>query len=445
MLERCDYRQARDVMMGCVSPVGTEEVSLSACAGRVLARQLVAGADIPPFDRSPYDGYAFRAEDVEKASPRSPVTLRIVDYIAAGDLPHVALTGGTAARLMTGAPVPEGADAVLPFEKTRFTEQEVTIETPVTAGTNVIYAGEDVQKGTVLCHPGARIDAGLAGTLAGQGIIAPLVYKKPLVAVISTGTEILEEGEAAAPGRIYNSNRYSLQAACQLAGCETVYIGTARDDADVIAQMIEEAFGKCHAVILSGGVSVGDFDCTPAAMEKAGVQILAHGLALKPGMAGAYGIYRAEGEQVSGESYAPGNSRESVISSESSAPGNRREKVIPVFGLSGNPAACMTAFYALVLPVLRRQMGIAPEGCVTEHIRVRLAEDYSRRNQSCRLLRGRVDLTAAVQEMEITGRQGNQVLSSLAGSNAFAEIPAGASVRAGQEVDAFLLGEPGLF
>jgi molybdenum cofactor synthesis domain-containing protein len=117
-----------------------------------------------------------------------------------------------------------------------------------------------------------RIDAGLAGTLAGQGIFSPAVYRKPLVAVISTGTEILEENQAPEPGRIYNSNRYSLQTACELAGCQTVYIGTAKDDADIIAKMIEEAFSKCDAVILSGGVSVGDFDCTPEAMEKAGVK-----------------------------------------------------------------------------------------------------------------------------------------------------------------------------
>ena len=403
-------------MLERVVPVEIENTALSASAGRVLAQKVAAQTDIPPFDRSPYDGYAFRSVDVENASPQSPVTLRIVDYIAAGDIPHVIVTEGTAVHLMTGAPVPEGADAVLPFEKTHFTDEEVTIEMPVKSGSNVVYAGEDVRKGTVLCHPGVRIDAGLAGTLAGQGIFAPAVYRKPLVAVISTGSEILEENQAPEPGRIYNSNRYSLQTACELAGCQTVYIGTAKDDADIIAKMIEEAFSKCDAVILSGGVSVGDFDCTPEAMEKAGVQILVHGLALKPGMAGAYGIF--EKKQEAADSYP-----------------------VPVFGLSGNPAACMTAFYALVLPVLRRQMGIAPEACCPRRIRVRLAKDYSRKNQSARLLRGKVDLSAAVLQMEITGSQGNQVLSSLAGSNAFAEIPAGMTVGAQEEAEAFLIGE----
>lgn len=421
MLEGCDYREVRDALLEQVVPVGVEAAALSACAGRVLAQEVIAPADIPPFDRSPYDGYAFRAQDVQNASAQLPVTLQIVDYIAAGDVPHTCIKAGEAAHLMTGAPLPEGADAVLPFERTHFTAEEVTIDFPVKTGSNVIYAGEDVRKGTVLCGPGIRIDAGLAGTLAGQGLFAPLVFRKPLVGVISTGSEILDENEAPAPGKIYNSNRYSLQAACELAGCRTVYMGTARDDRDVIAELIGQAFLTCDAVILSGGVSVGDFDCTPEAMVKSGVRLLAHGLALKPGMAGAYGIYTGDHEsgQCSGDV----------------------SRVIPVFGLSGNPAACLTAFYAVVLPVLRRQMGIAPGACLLPRVRVRLAKEYSRRNQSARLLRGKVDLTAVVQEMEITGGQGNQVLSSLAGSNAFAEIPAGKTVQAQEPVDAFLIGD----
>ena len=198
-------------------------------------------------------------------------------------------------------------------------------------------------------------------------------------------------------------------------------MGTAGDDRDVIAGLIGKAFLTCDAVILSGGVSVGDFDCTPDAMVRSGIRLLAHGLALKPGMAGAYGIYDRSNEN--GPHTGDGS------------------RAIPVFGLSGNPAACMTAFYAVVLPVLRRLMGIAPGECLPSQIRVRLAKNYSRKNQSARLLRGKVDLSAVVQKMEITGGQGNQVLSSMAGSNAFAEIPAGETVRAQEPVDAFLIGD----
>ncbi|MDO5131522.1 MAG: molybdopterin molybdotransferase MoeA [Eubacteriales bacterium] len=413
MIERGDYRRIRDALLASVSAVDKEETALEAAAGRILAQDVIAAEDVPSFARSPYDGYVFRAEDVKNASAEHPVMLRITDYIPAGEMPHVKITAGTAAHLMTGAPVPEGADAVLPFEKTLFTEETVTIREPVPHGSNVILPGEDVRKGTVLAHSGTRIDAGLAGTLAGQGIFRPGVYRVPLVGVISTGTEILEEGDLPKTGKIYNTNRYSLQAACAEAGCRSVYFGTARDEEGAVCEMLLEALGTCDAVLLSGGVSVGDFDCTPAAMEKAGVKILARGAALKPGMAGAYGIFTRENKET----------------------GN--PEIIPVMALSGNPAACMTAFYAIALPVLKKRMGLAD--VLPQTLQVRLKKEYQRKNQSDRMLRGRIDLAASVQEMSVFEKQGNQMLSSLAGANAFALIPAGAVVPAGEPVEAFLL------
>lgn len=456
MLERGEYRQVRDLLLEAVRPVETEKVPLAESAGRVLAQSVRAQADIPPFDRSPYDGYAFRAEDVAGAGEDCPVTLRIVDYIAAGDVPHVEITPGTAAHLMTGAPVPEGADAVLPFEKTSFTEETVTISAPVKPGSNVVLAGEDVKKGEDLCRAGVRIDAGLAGTLAGQGIFAPLVRRVPLVGILSTGTELLEEGEAPVPGRIYNTNRYALQAACALAGCQSVYIGTARDDEDEICGLIQKALSApaaegaapgsgCDVVLLSGGVSVGDFDCTPAAMEKAGVRLLAHGVSLKPGMAGAYGIWPTAYSEDLKDPQKPAaperggktdNGTGSSVYDLTSA-GSESLTGIPVLGLSGNPAACMTAFYAIVLPVLKKRMGLAE--VLPDAVRVRLSREYSRRNQSTRLLRGRIEPGAVIQEMTISERQGNQMLASLAGANALAEIPAGGTLQAGETAKAFLL------
>lgn len=413
MLKNCDYKTVRDALLEKVLPVDAEEVPLQDCAGRVLAQEILARSDIPPFDRSPYDGYAFRAADVAQASEDQPVTLKITDYIAAGDVPHCPVTEGTAARLMTGAPVPEGADAVLPFEKTRFTEGTVAISAPVRSGSNIVYTGEDVRRGQLLCPAGVRIDAGLAGILAGQRILRPPVYRKPLVAILSTGTELLEEDEESSPGHITNTNRYTLQAGCCLAGCGAFYAGTAGDDEDEISRLLLKALKECDAVLISGGVSVGDYDCTPAAMEKAGVRLLARGLSLKPGMAGAYGIWSGERKEAGDGGTG-----------------------IPVFGLSGNPAACMTAFYAVALPVLKKRMGLGR--FLPEHVRVRLTEDYSRQNQSARLLRGRIDPGGTVQEMRISPRQGNQMLASFAEANAFAEIPAGASLRPGDTADAFL-------
>ena len=393
MLEKCDYRLVRDMMLEAVYPVDTETIPLEEAAGRVLAQELVAAENVPSFNRSPYDGYAFRAKDVEAASLQDPVTLRIVDYIAAGDVPHTGITAGTAAHLMTGAPVPEGADAV---------------------------------QGTKLAVPGVRIDAGLAGVLAGQGQFRPLVYRKPLIGIISTGTEIVEETENPGPGKIYNTNRYSLQAACALAGCRSIYIGTARDDVSAISAMIGQALESCDAVILSGGVSVGDLDCTPEAMEQAGVTLLARGVAMKPGMAGAYGIFRADDNKTGDRCGDKDRDKD-------------RTGIcgIPVFALSGNPTACMTAFYAVAMPALKKRMGLAE--CLPVSVRVSMDADYQRKKQSLRLLRGRIDFTASTQKILIPEKQGNQMLSSLAGCNAFAVIPAGQSVPAGETAEAFLM------
>lgn len=417
MLENSDFRVVRDRILARVGAVGTEQISLEAGAGRVLAAPVIAAADVPSFDRSPYDGYAFQAQDTAGASEGQPVTLRVVDYIAAGDVPHVRIGRGEAAHLMTGAPVPEGADAVLPFESTVFTDETVTVSRSVSSGSNVIYAGEDVRKGTVLCEKGAVIDAGLAGTLAGQGIFRPTVYKRPVIAVISTGSELLSEQEAPAPGKIYNSNRYALQAACADAGCQSIYIGTAADDEEEICRMIRTALKTCDGVVLSGGVSVGDYDCTPAAMERAGVQVLARGLNLKPGMAGAYGLYPADADAGQGEEGSCGD--------------------IPVMALSGNPAACMTAFYAVVLPVLKKLGG--RKQVLPQTLEVRLPGDYARKKQSTRLLRGKVDLAKVPQEVTISTRQGNQMLHSFSGADVLVEIPADASLHEGETAEAFLL------
>lgn len=424
MIERGDYRQVRDVLMDAVCAVNTEEAALETAFGRVLSRDIIALQDNPPFARSPYDGYAFRAEDVKDASTEHPVTLKVIDYIPAGEMPHTRIGAGTAAHLMTGAPVPEGADAVLPFESTQFTQDTVTVFGPSAPGSNVIEPGEDYKKGSVLGSTGTRIDAGLAGILAGQGIFRPEVYRVPLVGVISTGTEILEEGEPLQPGRIYNANRYSLQAACAAEGCRSIFLGTAHDDPEAICALIRDALASCDAVLLSGGVSVGDYDCTPAAMEMAGVEILARGAALKPGMAGAYGVF-CQNSEGAGGCTGRGDVKESP------------QCGIPVMALSGNPAACMTAFYAIALPVLRKRMGLIQ--ALPQAVEVRLEKDYQRKNQSDRLLRGKIDLAASVQKMSVFEKQGNQMGSSLTGANAFALIPANEVRRAGEPVEAFLL------
>lgn len=389
MLEKIEFDAARDAILAAVSPVKTEKVSLSVCNGRVLAQSVCAVGNVPPFDRSPYDGYAFRAEDVAQASRENPVTLSVLEEVAAGAVPAKTVTAGTAVKILTGAPIPAGADTVIKYEDTVFTADAVTIFQNARPGDNIVRRGEDVKAGENLALPGQIIDAGLAGVLAGQGVYRPMVYRRPKVAVISTGNEVTDEveGELSA-GKIRNTNRYMLETALLAAGCEPVYMGIAGDDAGAICTLLSAALETCDAAVLTGGVSVGDYDRTPAAMEMLGAEMLAGSLHLKPGGACAYG--RKEGKLIC--------------------------------GLSGNPASAMTNFYAVALPALRKLAGhgepLLPE------ITVVLERDFRKNSPQTRILRGRLRMESGTV-LFFHQEQGNSVIRSLVGCDALAVVPAG--------------------
>ncbi len=404
MHELLEFEAARDRLIEAVSSVASERVDLAQAAGRVLARDLVAEGDIPPFDRSPYDGYAFCARDSAQASEAQGVTLRILEEIPAGAVPTQAVVPGTAVKVLTGAPVPPGADAVCKFEDTAFTAQTVTLHRAYRAGENVVRAGEDVRRGTLLAAAGTVVDAGLAGTLAAQGVAAPLVYGRLRVGIVSTGSEVVEAHEAPPPGKIRNANRHTLAAALQKAGMTPVYLGLAGDDVQAIAGLIARGLETCDALLLTGGVSVGDYDLTPAAMEAAGVTMLFRGVKLKPGMACAYGVRGGK----------------------------------PVCGLSGNPASALTNFYCIALPALRRMAG--QRQAVPGEIAVTLSNAFRRRSPGTRVLRGRLDLTGGTVRMIVPEDQGNVVLSSTIGCDVMAIVPPGSGpLAAGTVLKGFLL------
>ena len=410
MLERPDFITARELLLERTGVTGTEAAMLSGSAGRVLAQEIRAAEDVPGFDRSPYDGYAFRSQDTRGADAFHPVTLSVVDMIAAGDVPHVEITIGTAARIMTGAPVPAGADAIVPYEVTKFSDTEVQIFHEAAEGQNIVRRGEDVRKGELLAAPGIRIDAGLSGVMAAQGVFRPQVYKRPVVGIISTGSELIDEGQSLMNGKIFNSNRYTLEAACASLGCDPVYLGTGRDSAEEIAQLISEGIygpSSCDAVLLSGGVSAGDFDLTPDAMKMAGAEILIKGLDCKPGMAGAYGVI------------------------ENGAP-------IPVLAFSGNPAACMTAFWLVGAPVLRKLSGLCEPRL--KEVDCTLLTGFPKSSKGTRVLRGRLVFKEGKACLSSSERQGNSVLSTAIGTDLFAVIPAGSGpLEAGSVLRGYLI------
>lgn len=404
MKETMEYLSARDLLLGRVAPAAAERIPLDRCAGRVLAQDLIAAENIPPFDRSPYDGYAFRAQDTQSASREHPVTLAILEEIPAGAVPTKEIVPGTAAKILTGAPIPPGADCVCMYEKTAFTRETVTLFAPMLPGANVVRAGEDVKRGAVLARRGDVIDAGIAGTLCAQGEAQPQVYRRLRVGLISTGNEVVEAETPLAPGKIRNSNRHALAAVLEKEGMEAVYLGLAGDETLNIARLIEAGLASCDAVLLTGGVSVGDYDLTPAAMERLGIELLVRGVNLKPGMACAYGVKDGK----------------------------------PVCGLSGNPASALTNFYCIALPVLRKLAGrnapVPPEITVTLH------NGFAKKSPGTRVLRGRLDLSDGTARMILPEDQGNVVLSSTIGCDVMAIVPAGSGpLPAGTVLKGFVL------
>lgn len=388
MLENIDFREAQQILLDKVSVMDSETIPLSLCSGRILASDLTASENIPPFDRSPYDGYAFLAADTVDAAESHPVTLRVLEEVPAGAVPTKTVVSGTAVKVLTGAPIPQGADAVCPYEHTHFTEDTVTLFRTYAPGSNIVYMGEDVRKGAILAKQGDMIDGGTSGTLCAQGVSHPLVYRKLRVGIISTGNEVIEAGEPLAPGKIRNSNRHTLETILRANGFEPVYLGLAGDDANAICQRIQQGLESCDAILSTGGVSVGDYDLTPDAMERAGVQILFRGVDLKPGMACAYGI---------------------------------KDKK-PVCGLSGNPASSITNFYAVALPALRKMAGYRSPAY--QEITLTLKDGFPKKSVATRLLRGTLDLSDGTVGMHLPTEQGNVILSSTIGCNVMAIVPA---------------------
>lgn len=396
--------QARELMLARCGVVEAESLPLSEAMGRILAEDILASDNVPPFAKSPYDGYAFRAADSTGASRDHPVALTVLETVAAGSIPSREITPGTASRIMTGAPIPEGADTVVMYEVTDFTDATVTIYSAASPGRDIVPAGEDIRAGTRIAGRGDLIDPGLAGSLASLGFARLEVFRKPKVGLISTGNEVVEADQPVSGAFIRNSNRYALAAACAKAGTEPVYLGRAGDVVEDIAALMIEGLETCDLVCSTGGVSVGDFDLTPAALEIIGAEITVRGVRIKPGGACAYGIKGGK----------------------------------PLFGLSGNPSSALLNFYAIAWPCLRKLSGRSQ--VMPPSTKVTLADAFNKKSPNTRLITGRLDLSDGVVRMRVTAVQGNAILRTLIGCDVMAVIPAGSPpLPAGTVLEAWLL------
>jgi molybdopterin molybdotransferase len=317
-------RDALDRVLQGLPRLGGEQVALTAARGRVLAAAIQAPRDVPPFRNSAMDGYAVRATDTAGAGPDRALRLRVLETIGAGAVASQPVRAGSAIRIMTGAPMPEGADAVVRVEDTREAGAEVEIRAAVAPGANVRHPGEDMRVGETVLEAGRTLRAADIGLIASLGLPMVRVARRARVAILATGDELVDVGEPLGPGQIVNSNAYTLAAAVEEAGAEPVCMGIVRDRPELIRAAFAEAV-TADVVLSTGGVSVGSFDYVRPMLAEIGYQERFWKVAQKPGKPLTFGLCGR----------------------------------VPVFGLPGNPVSSLVCFYLYVLPALRTMMGFA--------------------------------------------------------------------------------------
>ena len=307
--------------------IGDEDVALLEAYNRVLKTDVVSNLDIPPFNRSTVDGYAVKAEDTFGADENQPVTLNLSGMINVGEQPKIVLGKGEAVEIVTGAPLPEGADAVIMLEDTERANEQLQFFVPATSGMNVMKKGSDIKNGEIVLHAGQVLGASEIGVLAALGLTKARCSKPPIVAVLSTGGEVTEPGKPLPMGKIYDINAFSLSTAIIESGAKPVYYGVVPDDKAALTKALTSALTSADVVITSGGVSVGPRDYTPQIVDSLG----------KPGMV-VYGIAVKPGKPTS-VAFA---------------------KNKPIFSLPGHPTAALLMFYLLARPIIQRLSGRAP-------------------------------------------------------------------------------------
>jgi molybdenum cofactor synthesis domain-containing protein len=379
-------------------------IDVADAAGLVLAEPVVSAEDVPPFANTAMDGYAVVAADTVGATEDAPVRLPVVAQVAAGHPAPHALQAGEAMRIFTGAPVPDGADAIVMVERTERLDDgaAVAIRAPAEPGDHVRPAGDDVRAGDEVLSVGEVLTPGHLGVLATIGVAHVAVHPRPRVGVLSTGDELVEGGVALAPGQIRESNRRALLALLAEDGFEPVYLGLIPDDEDAIRAAIEDGVAGCDAVLTSGGVSMGDIDLVRVVLDQIG-EMRWMQIAIRPAKPFAFGLV-SEGT--------------------------------PVLGLPGNPVSSMVSYEVLARPALRKVAGW-PEGRWHRPAVAAVAGDPFRRRPD-----GKLHLDRVVGERDDDGRlvvrsaggQGSHQLTGMARAHGLLLLPDGDGVDAGDTV-----------
>lgn len=401
-MEKLTVEQALEALLEHTKVIEeTETVPLLQACGRVLAKDMIAGFDNPPFDRSPVDGYACKAEDITDASESHPVQLTVLEEIDAGQYSRVTVEKGQAVRIVTGAAIPKGCDCCVRQEDTDYGEETVRIFRPTGQWQNYCYRGENFKNGTVLLKKGDKIGFIEAGILASMGVIKVKVYRRVRAAVLTTGDEVMAPGKRLIPGKIYDCNQGLLAARMKEFGAELVEVAAIEDRPQAMTAALERIAPSVDLIVTTGAVSVGKKDIMHEALEMAGAKRIFWHIQMKPGMPTLFSMYQDT----------------------------------PVISLSGNPFGVAVSIDLLLRPVLHKMT--QDEALKTVRKKCLLKNKFSKTIRGRRYVRAMTDGETVTIP---TGLHSNGVLSSMAGCNCLIEMQEGQTgTRAGEMAEVILL------
>lgn len=402
MIYIIEVEEAQEKILELIPELSTEIIPLSEALGRILAEEVYADITIPPFSKSAMDGFAVRHEDIKPITKKKPVSLEIIDTVPAGFVSSLEIGKGQAIKIMTGAPVPSGADTVIMVEDTEEKEGIVTIFKKQNKGTNIALRGEDIEEGELVVEQGIPLRAQEMGMLASVGKDKILVFRKPVISIISTGDELVDVSEIPPPGKIRNANSHSIAGLCLKYGAIPRIHPIAGDTQQAIEVEICKAL-KSDIIVLSGGVSVGEFDYVKNALEELGEMVMWR-IAMKPGKPLAFGIIEDT----------------------------------PVFGLPGNPVSSMVSFEMFVRPAVLKMQGA--KNLSMRELQVKLIDDYKKKNDRRHFVRARVFQKSKTLYAEQVKKYGSGILSSMVSANALIDMPKDETlVKEGTTLRAILL------
>ena len=406
-------------ILGTIVPLAPTELSLGDVLGLVLAEDVAAASALPSFDNSAMDGYAVHVEDVAAATEENPVTLPVVAEVAAGDTGAYALSPGTSIKIMTGAMLPHGTEAIVPVEWTDGGSARVTIRAKADYGHAIRLAGGDAKAGEVLVTEGTRLRPMHIAVIAAAGRGAVLVRPRPRVVVLSTGSELAEPGAPIVPGRIWDSNSYMIAAAAQEAGCLAYREAIVRDHPDEVLPAIEDQLARADLMITTGGVSMGgEHDVVKAALQRLGT-IAFRKVAMQPGMPQGFGTIAAAPQVAQEERRSRRFRREAFDVGEPENPAAGDGERVPIFTLPGNPVSAYVSFQVFARPAIGALQ--AYDGLGLESVQAELTGPLRSPPGRRSFLRGVLDRSRGLIT-PLTG-QGSHQVATLGKANALVVVP----------------------